>query len=291
MEFKLTNPKSEDGFIQAIEFNFEELKTELSKNLEKYQNLTFTEETIKEAKETKANLNKFKEAIETRRKEIKKLCLKPYENFEAKIKELTGLIDKPIKAIGEQLQTFEDQRLTAKRADIQDFYNTVIGDLADILPLDRIFNQKWLNATYKMTTIQNEIVETIGKVNGDLNVIIDLKLDPDMELQVKDKYLQTLDFSLAMAEKTRLENFKKAIKERETSQEVQLPQEEQESVLINGEITTELENVTPITTAEKIYYREFYVRGTKNQLLELADFLKNKGIEYGGIQKCQSQIA
>lgn len=291
MEFKLTNPKSEDGFIQAIEFNFEELKTELSKNLEKYKNLTFTEETIKEAKETKANLNKFKEAIETRRKEIKKLCLKPYEDFEAKVKELTGLIDEPIKAIGTQLQTFEDQRITAKRADIQDFYNTVIGDLADILPLDRIFNQKWLNATYKMTAIQNEIIETIGKVNGNLNVIIDLKLDPDMELQVKDKYLQTLDFGLAMAEKTRLENFKKAINERETSQDEQIHQEEQKTVLIEQETAQELENVTPITTAEKIYYREFFVRGTKSQLLELADFLKNKGIEYGGIQKCQSQIA
>lgn len=291
MEFKLTNPKSEDGFIQAIEFNFEELKTELSKNLEKYQNLTFTEETIKEAKETKANLNKFKEAIETRRKEIKKLCLKPYEDFETKVKVLTSLIDEPIKAIGTQLQSFEDQRITAKRADIQDFYNTVIEDLVEILPLDKIFNQKWLNATYKMTAIQNEIVETIGKVNGDLNVIIDLKLDPDMELQVKDKYLQTLDFGLAMAEKTRLENFKKTIKERETSQGEQIHQEGQKPVLIEQETPQELENITPITTAEKIYYREFFVRGTKSQLLELADFLKNKGIEYGGIQKCQSQIA
>ena len=52
MEFKLINPKNENGFIQAIEFNFEELKAELTKGLEKYQNLTFTEETIKDAKET-----------------------------------------------------------------------------------------------------------------------------------------------------------------------------------------------------------------------------------------------
>ncbi len=40
MEFKLINPKNENGFIQAIEFNFEELKAELSTRLENYNNLT-----------------------------------------------------------------------------------------------------------------------------------------------------------------------------------------------------------------------------------------------------------
>ena len=289
LEFKLTNPQNEDGFIQAIEFNYEELKNELTQRLEKYQNLTFTEETIKEAKDTKAGLNKFKEAIETRRKEIKKRYLQPYNDFEAKVKELTGLVDKPIQAISTQLQTFEDNRITAKRADITDFYNANIGDLSEILTLDKIFNEKWLNATYKMQTIEKEIIETIGKVNGDLNVIADLKLDPDMELQVKDKYIQTLDFSLAMAEKTRLENFKKAIKERETIQEAEVQAEEQKPVLNDEETTHKIENVTPIQ--EKIYYKEFWVKGTKSQLMALGEYLKAKGIIYGGIEQCQSQIA
>lgn len=289
MEFKLINPTEDKGFIQSIEFNFEELKTELTERLEKYQNLTFTEETIKDAKETRAGLNKFKEAIETRRKEIKSLCMKPYNDFEAKIKELTGLIDKPILEIDTQLKNFEETRKTAKKQDIVDFYNYAIGDLANILPLERIFNTKWLNSTYKMANIESEIVETIGKVNGDLNVINDLKLDPDMELQVKDKYIQTLDFSLAMAEKTRLENLKNALKERETIQDEQTYQEENKPVL-NDEQTAEIEqNIA--TLPEKIYYKEFWVRGTKNKLIALGEYLKANGIEYGGIEQCQSQIA
>lgn len=289
MEFKLINPQNENGFMKAIEFNFEELKTELTNGLEKYQNLTFTEETVKEAKDTRAKLNKFKEAIETRRKEIKNWCMKPYNDFEAKVKELTALVNEPIKQIDTQLQTFEDNRITAKRADITDFYNSAIGDLERILPLEKIFNPKWLNSTYKMTTIENEIVEKIGKVKGDLNVIADLKLDPDMELQVKDKYIQTLDFSLAMAEKTRLENFKKAIKERETSKEVEIQANDPEPIINNEETSSKLENITSIQ--EKIYYKEFWVRGTKTQLVALGDYLKSNGITYGGIEQCQSQIA
>ena len=289
MEFKLINPTEDKGFIQSIEFNFEELKTELTERLEKYQNLTFTEETIKDAKKTRAGLNKFKEAIETRRKEIKSLCMKPYNDFEAKIKELTGLIDKPILEIDTQLKNFEETIKDAKNQDIVDFYNSAIGDLANILPLERIFNTKWLNSTYKMANIESEIVETIGKVNGDLNVINDLKLDPDMELQVKDKYIQTLDFSLAMAEKTRLENLKIALKERETIQDEQTYQEENKPVL-NDEQTAEIEqNIA--TLPEKIYYKEFWVRGTKNKLIALGEYLKANGIEYGGIEQCQSQIA
>ena len=290
MEFKLINPASENGFIQAIEFNFDELKTELSTRLEKYNNLTYTEETIKQAKDDRAGLNKFKEAIETRRKEIKNLCLKPYNDFEAKVKELTGLIDQPILAIDSQIKNFDNQRIEAKRVDITDFFNSAIGDLAEILPLEKIFNPKWLNATYKMTNIQKEIVETIGKVNGNLSVIGDLKLNPNLALQVKDKYLQTLDFGLAMAEKTRLENLQNAINKREAVQDEEIHQEEVKPVLID-EQTPEIEqNVTPLQT-EKIYYKEFFVRGTKAQLIALGEYLKANNIEYGGIAQCQSQIA
>ena len=290
MEFKLINPASENGFIQAIEFNFDELKTELSTRLEKYNNLTYTEETIKQAKDDRAGLNKFKEAIETRRKEIKNLCLKPYNDFEVKVKELTGLIDQPILAIDNQIKNFDNQRIEAKRVDITDFFNSAIGDLKEILPLEKIFNPKWLNATYKMTNIQKEIVETIGKVNGNLSVIGDLKLNPNLALQVKDKYLQTLDFGLAMAEKTRLENLQNAINKREAVQDEQIHQEEVKPVLID-EQTPEIEqNVTPLQT-EKIYYKEFFVRGTKAQLIALGEYLKANNIEYGGIAQCQSQIA
>lgn len=290
MEFKLINPKNENGFIQAIEFNFEELKAELSTKLENYNNLTYTEETIKTAKEDRAGLNKFKEAIETRRKEIKNLYLKPYNEFEAKVKELTALIDKPILAIDTQIKNFDNQRIEAKRIDITDFYNSVIEDMAEILPLEKIFNPKWLNATFKMSNIEKEIVETIGKVNGNLNVIDDLKLDPELALQVKDKYLTTLDFGLAMAEKTRLENLKNAINKCEISKDEQVHQEDVKPVL-NDEQTAEIEQkITPIQT-EKIYYREFWVKGTKSQLIALSEYLKANNIEYGGIEKCQSQIA
>ena len=293
MEFKLITPESENGFVQKIEFNFDELKNQIATSLEKYNNLVYTEDSIKEAKEDRAKLNKFKDAIETRRKEIKNLCLKPYNEFEARIKELTALIDKPILAIDTQVKAFETEQKEAKQVDIKNFYDEVIGNLKELLPFEKIFNPKWLNATTKFAAIEKEMIEKIGKVKGDLKVISDLRLDPDMELQVKDKYLNTLDFSLAMAEKTRLENLKNAIQKRDS--EIHTVQVGDIKVT---EYTLEQEDNTLVAvpdeepqTEEKIYYREFWVKGTKEQLIHLAEYLEDNGILYGGIEQCQSQIA
>ena len=276
MEFILKNPQKEGDFLQSIEFNFEELKTELTVRLEKYQNLTYTEETIKLAKEDRAGLNKFKEAIENRRKEIKKLCLKPYNDFEAKVKELTALIDEPILAIDTQIKNFETQKAEVKQREIREFYNSVIGDLANLVAFEKLYNPKWLNATYKLATIQKEITEQLEKIRSELNVLESLKLEAQIGLQVQDKYLQTLSFSAAMAEKARLENLQAAIKQREEAQKI-------------IELTPQPEVVDvrqPLPTQEKrIYYREFYVKGTREQLLQLAEFMNKNGIEYGGIAK------
>jgi len=49
MELKIYNPSEENGFLKAIEWNYEELKAELSQKLEDYKGLVYTEEQIKEA--------------------------------------------------------------------------------------------------------------------------------------------------------------------------------------------------------------------------------------------------
>ena len=63
---------------QIIDFNFEDMKSELSIKLKQYNALVVTEDSIKSAKDDKAQLNKLRTAIENKRKEIKNQCLAPY---------------------------------------------------------------------------------------------------------------------------------------------------------------------------------------------------------------------
>lgn len=270
MEFKLINPKSESGFIQAVEFNFDELKTELTTSLEKFQNIVYTDETIPEAKKDRAGLNKFKDVIEGERKRIKKLCLKPYEDFEAKVKILTGLIDEPILAIDTQVKNYEQKKKDAKKEEIEKFFNDNIGELAELLPLEKIFSEKWLNASVSIKSVFDEILQKIEKVKFDLKTIKDLK--SEWELTLIDTYLNTLDIAAALAEKTRLEERKKLLEEQnhieQPLEKVEEPQQSEPEVF-------EVE--------EKVYERKFWVKGTAEQLKALGQYMKNNGIQYGGI--------
>ena len=111
MEFVMGN--SLETLPKTIDFNFEELKGQLAESLALYTGLVVTEDGIKGAKEDRAKLNKLREALENKRKEVKRECMAPYTDFEAKVKELVGLIDQPIAAIDAQLKEYEEKRRAA----------------------------------------------------------------------------------------------------------------------------------------------------------------------------------
>lgn len=282
MELVIYTPK-EDQFVKAIEFNFEELRQEMSVRLERYNGLVYSEETIKEAKADRASLNKLKEAIESKRKEIKKQCLAPYEEFEKKIKQLTALIDEPILAIDSQVKSFEQMQKDAKREEITAYYNDNIGDLVSLLPLDKIFSDKWLNATTKLDAVYKEINERIIHTREDLQTIADLK--SEFELQAKDTYLRTLDLSAALNEKTRLEQQKARMEEYEAQQAAKKAEAAKTVPIIEFE---EPETVKPVYDA--VYEAEktktikviFYdTTGAFRQ--EMKELTEKHNIRYGGI--------
>ena len=95
MEFKIYNPQ-EEGFLKEIDWNYEELKTEIQGKANDYMNLVYTADQVKDAKKDRANLNKFVEALESKRKEIKKQITEPYSAFEKQEKELVGIVNKAI---------------------------------------------------------------------------------------------------------------------------------------------------------------------------------------------------
>ena len=62
MEFRLTT-NMEKAIPTQIIFNFDELKTELTEQLAKYEGRVVTEETLKDDKKARADLNKLKKGV------------------------------------------------------------------------------------------------------------------------------------------------------------------------------------------------------------------------------------
>jgi len=276
MELIIYSPQ-ENQFVKEINFNFEDIKNELNLRLTKYEGLVYDNNSIGEAKTDRATLNKFKAALEDKRKEVKKQCLAPYEDFEKKVKELVALVDKPISAIDGQVKAFEQQKKGEKHNRIKEYYTEHIGELKQLLPLERIYDERWLNATYKDKDIYDSIDGDIAKVKADLKTISDLQTE--YELQVKDVYLKTLDLSAALNEKTRLEQQKAKLQEYQQHQQAEVKQQEPAEVRPEPK-----QDVQEVSEQEPVMAIDFRVWATRRQLSDLKQYLKSNNIKIGRVE-------
>lgn len=257
-----------------IDFNFAEQKAWLVERLDYYNGLVVTEDSIKDAKADRAKLNKLKEAMDTRRKEIKREWLKPYAEFEAKVKELTALVDKPIGAIDGQLKAFEDQRKEEKMQLIIDTYNSLVSDtIKDIIPLERIADKRWLNATVNMTKIEDELIGWGKRVNADL-LALDT-VEPEYKAAVRAKYMETLDVSAALAHRKALKAATAAFQAQVDTQPAQEEKPATEPAVAQERAETERP-----AQMERVYLLRLEMQLTMNQANALKRFLADNNIDY-----------
>ena len=227
MELRLINP-NESGFLQHIEWNSEEIRKQVQMMMSAYTDVVYTEDTMKAAKDDRATLNKFKKVIEDRRKEVKKKCMEPYEQFEKEVKEITALIDKPIGMIDSQIKEYEEKQKAEKKSQIQAAYDESIGDFGNDLPFERVFDTRYLNATFSLSKAMSEVIEKIEKFKTDIATID--SLDSKHKLNVRDVYVRTLDLSQAMAEDRRLRELEERLKaDRKAKEEAERKRQEAEA--------------------------------------------------------------
>lgn len=196
MEEIRVNVEQKNG---VIGFNFEEIKEKLNSELEIYKNMIFTEDSKTEAKKTIASLRKLKKSVNDKKLEVKKSFMIPYTNFEAQVKELDNLIDEPINFINNQVEEFERKRVEEKKALISEIYTEIMAEHVEAsgyLPLQRIYDSKWENATTTKKAITEAISERVDHVEKDLCII------RSMESEFEDngivKYKETLELSNAI---------------------------------------------------------------------------------------------
>lgn len=259
---------------EEINFNDEQLKKEIGNLLEsKYTNIVYSDETIGEAKTDKAFLNKLSDSIENERKRIKKACLAPYEAFEKKEKSIIALIEDTKSGIDSQIKTYEDKRKAAKREEITNFYLENALDLEKLVPLDRIFEEKWLNTTTK-EKYKPEMLEIFSRIRTDIDAI--KTLESKFETEIMNCYLDTLSLTDAMSKNQTLIARAKAFAEREVQQKA-LAQDAQ-----NVQSTSK-ENLQVEPKKETLKTYKFETTSTYQQACDLAKYMDAQGISYKAI--------
>lgn len=277
MEFVMSTDLN-TALPKVIGFNFEELKAELTARLDYYNSLVVTEDTIKEGKAERAKLSKLREAVEAKRKEVKREYMAPYTDFENKVKELVCIIDAPIAAIDGQLKAFDDLRREDKRAEIQKTYAALVpAEIQAIVPLERIFDPKWLNATVKTKAVEAELTTMVQQTEDDLQVL-DM-VEPEFAAAVRARYMETLNIGAALRYKQTLVAAAEAAKRRAEAMAAPAaaPAHEPEPVQEAPAAPAEPELVEePV----KLYRLRLEFRLTQDQADALKRFLEVNNIDY-----------
>ncbi|WP_283682735.1 DUF1351 domain-containing protein [Parablautia sp. Marseille-Q6255] len=238
-------PVQVKGNVGTIDDNLDLVEISIREKVAEYSAVVVTEDGVKDGKRFLADIRKEKKALDDERKSIKRQWMAPYEEFEKRANQIIALYDEPVKIINDQLNEFEKQRREMKRQEIEAAYDFVKGNLADWLPLDRIYNPKWENATYSSKKVREEMELIFDQMKVSISTIKSMK--SEFEADALRVLKETGSLQNAIAEINELQKQKErfmerarqeAERERLEKERAEKEQEEKTAALQNAEEKT-----------------------------------------------------
>lgn len=277
MELKTEDIKA----LEPVKFNYEELKKELTEKVENYKNLVYTEENINMAKKDRANLSKLKKAINDEKIRVKNTLLAPYTDFESKCKELIEIVDVSVENVDRQVKAFEDEEKRAKREEIQKYFNEHVGHFKDVIIFENVFEDRWLNKTTAMKTVQADIEHIFSRATSDLTVIESTVSDKEIQKQCIAFYFKNITNPSILG--TTIQKARELIEEQKKIEELK------QAEIKKAEGTKSTEN----GTEKKITIAFLAQEMVNEQMQALKKCLKDNNIKYGpvpGFQKSKKPL-
>ena len=284
-----------DNALKHIDWNFEELKKEVTEKANVYKSLVYTDENIKEAKADRAALNKFSKALNDGKKDVKKMMLEPYSVFEDQVKELIAIVDEANANIDSQVKAYDQKKREEKLIKVEEIYDRTFASAEEL-------KESYLNVTTTLKSITNDMEHMRDSVRHDLEVIN--AETGEYQFEMKKKYIETLNITEAlMVKQTYEENARRKaeyearrkaeLEERQAREKAEAeklaeagkkePEQKQESVSQTVEEEAQEER-TEENQEEKTHTIVIRVCGTGNQLNALGEFLTKNNIKYEQIQ-------
>mgnify|MGYP003286310826 CR=1 FL=1 len=131
--------------------------------------------------------------------------------FADQAKELQSMVKNARSQIDMQVKAFDEAEKQEKRNKIDNFFVTLDFNLID---LNRIFDNRWLNKTCSDKQWQIELTDKVEQIKKDLGMIeLFGVMSDDEKNTIKAYYLQTLDLTLAKAKYDELQALKKKVEQ------------------------------------------------------------------------------
>lgn len=277
-----------NGEIQAkiksvgeIESNMKEVKGYVEELNNYYKNITFTEETIKEAKEEKAKVNKFKGQVADYRKNIVAEYNKPIKAFEDTAKETEKLLTDTYNTINQQVAIHEDKIKKAKEQKMKDYFEEYKTSLnIDFISFED--TKIKVNLSDSETSLKKQAKDFVDRINIDLATIALQRYRDEILVEYKqngfilnDAITTVLNRQKAIEEARKKEEEKKIFIVSNENHEITKESHEQLEQIFNKPLEKPEEE-----KKEEILTLKFTVRGTREKLKELKNFLIQGGYDY-----------
>mgnify|MGYP001810723339 CR=1 FL=1 len=185
------------------------------------------------AKKDRATLNTSKKTVSAKRLEITKRALERFgiDMFETRCKKVEKDIDTAALALDAIVKVKEEDEKRIKRGQIEEFWKCQNFELVS---LDKVFDQKWLNKTAKNKDIFEEIEKIIAGIYSGIKTLEGLGIDADSLSILKPFYLETLDIGRAVEQwntiKGNRERLAREVNERKEREEAKAKRETQEAL-------------------------------------------------------------
>lgn len=272
-ELELIVSKQEQG---TLETNAKAILEKVKEVLSNYSIDYYNEDNIDIAKADKALLNKSAKALNDKRIELEKKFNEPFEVFKATIKETTDLIKDASSKIDSIVKDVENKAKEERKKVVVKCYEENVKELKDILSLEKIFDERWLNKgsfnSNNEFKLKNELIERIDRVRTDLLAISELHSNYEVEL--KNDYLEYFDLSRVIAKNNELikkEDFLK--KQQEESQKVVVEQKEEKMQEMTSKKVEE-------KISDEILTYTLKITGKTSQMIALRKFLETNEMKF-----------
>ncbi len=273
--------------LGSFEENVEEVKEAVALAVQSFKNLEVSADNEKEGKEAKAKLNKVRKSIEEKRLEVCRQWDEPKNIFNAKCKEVVGIVDEAIKSIDDQLKVIEDNRIAGKKTVINALISSITdGEIHGTSLTDYfeqcggiVYDSRWENRTYAKSAIEKDIIAQVDQFKADFSSMSTFSNDSELYNAMLMAYKRTRRLSDALQAKTELENA------REIARRAQEERAQQKFAEPTPESPEPVENPImerhTMPNSEQLYTIGFDVfHVTKSQLAELSTYLKSRGISF-----------
>lgn len=261
--------------LPVIKYHLEQLSVQIKEKVDNATNLIVNDETVKEVKQVRANLNKEFKELEEQRKNVKQAIMSKYDEFEEIYKEnVSNLYKDADEKLKEKIVCVENTQKQEKQEELELFARQHIefNNLENIISFDDIPLNITLSASMK--SLKEQILAFIEKVKNDMQLI-----ENEDEEYVEEILIEYSNngFDYTKAKLTVVERHKKIKELQERHKEIQLQINEDAEIV---EKVDEIVAPKEILEDEDVITVSFKVTGTKEKIKQIKNLIVELGVEY-----------